>query len=356
MKNIFKTILFSGLLIILFAGCKHEQISLTIESENFRSATDFINNNYDLTIFAAAIEQAGLSEELRQKRGITIFAPSDAAFRTIGINSATAIREQMDPEALRRFIQGHITENLITSGPNDIPQNSIDNQFINLNGDNLYLAEIGFCSTCVREVMVNGSLLASLGKDFTLTNGILHMINTPIKYGNGNIQDFLAEHAEYQVFCEMLKKIGYWDRLAQEDNMSTVFAVTDEKLATAGITLAWLNTVNPEDYRQFLFTAYVFPGHILSQDVNALFSADFLPGFPIDGATLYDSGDNGFQKAITKNNGGYPGIFIYDIRSVDTRSIRLITASNPGRINVECSNGVVHELNDYLVSPTEARK
>lgn len=57
-------LLIPGLILLLFAACKHDDLEITKENENFRLAADFIKNNYDMTLFSAAIEKAGMTAEL----------------------------------------------------------------------------------------------------------------------------------------------------------------------------------------------------------------------------------------------------------------------------------------------------
>ncbi|SHF47256.1 fasciclin domain-containing protein [Pedobacter caeni] len=354
------------LMVVLFfmAGCKHEEINLDQENENFRTATDFIKNNYDLTFFSAAIKRAELGDKLSQTKGITLFVPNDDAFKAVGINNVAAIN-QMDVETAKLLVQAHVTTSLINSSADNIPSSTIDNRFVNLNGDFLYLAgtERPSYSPASFQMYVNGAEVPTMGRDLPLSNGILHIINMPLQYAHGDLQSYLIKNTRYSVFCDALKKFGLWDKL-KGSGPYTVFPVSNEKLADAGITPSSLSTMNPVDYHPFLFSSYLIPGHVLTQDPVVLFPMDFYPGpVGIYGEyVLYHTGDDDYRTGIGRKLGDYPlnrvmtGVFIYDVKKDNTLNTRYIMSSKMGLISVECTNGVVNELDEALVFPADARK
>lgn len=66
-------------------SCEHPDLTVVVPNENLRPASDFIKNNYEMTLFSAALEKVGLASTLNEKGPYTVLVPTDAAFNELGI-------------------------------------------------------------------------------------------------------------------------------------------------------------------------------------------------------------------------------------------------------------------------------
>lgn len=70
---------------------------------------EVIANNPNLTFFDAAIARSGLAGLFNSTDNYTVFAPTNAAFTTMGINSIDSIFK-MEPTRLQEILKAHITK------------------------------------------------------------------------------------------------------------------------------------------------------------------------------------------------------------------------------------------------------
>src|ERR1041384_627175 len=117
--------------LLLTVSCKHEQLEVYQEQLSYRGGADFIKNNYDLSLFAAAIEKAGMTEELNTKGPITILAPNDKAFRQLGIQSAADF-DKMNVDSLREMIRYHVLDRRLLDV--DVSRGVVDARYTTLSG------------------------------------------------------------------------------------------------------------------------------------------------------------------------------------------------------------------------------
>lgn len=68
---------------------------------------DVIQNSGEHTIFASLIEEAGMTETLRQEQDVTVIAPTDEAFEDY--DELNELRQ--NPQEVERFVESHIKTN-----------------------------------------------------------------------------------------------------------------------------------------------------------------------------------------------------------------------------------------------------
>ncbi|MFD2569423.1 fasciclin domain-containing protein [Spirosoma soli] len=73
------------------------------------SVVDLAKANADLSLFVAAINQAGVQSNLTAitDKGITVFAPNNAAFKAAGYADEAAIKKA-DPKVLANLLNYHV--------------------------------------------------------------------------------------------------------------------------------------------------------------------------------------------------------------------------------------------------------
>lgn len=353
--HIFFLLVLAGLL-PFFNSCKHEELTVEKENANFRPAADFIKNNYDLSLFAAAIEKSGLSATLNASGSFTVLAPDDAAFKNIGITRAADF-DKMNPDSLKHLVQRHvITQRILLQ---NIPENSVDTRYRTLAGTEVYctLASYrkGNSAFPDNELYFNGSSVNR--KDVTISNGVLHVLSAVMKSAPGNtVQAWLSSQPKYSILVSGLKKFGFWELLAAEGPV-TVFAPDNTQFENAGLTAQDIAALDPALYAaERLFGVYVLPQrHLFISDFRAL---DIISGTAFNVALENDS----WHMMISSQRSFPAGYFSYDV-TVNTAAnypyemISSISGSNlQSGIDILADNGLIHNLKGILVLPAQALK
>lgn len=343
----------SCLLCLFFTltACRHDEVSLTIESEQFRSSVDYIENNYALRIFSALIKKSGMYEELATRNNLTYLIPTDKALISQGFTIKEA--EEMSQEQALKMVKEYLAEGLIPTKA--VPNNTIDNKFKNLNDEQLY-----FAST-EGKYYVNGVLMDKNGKDITLTNGILHVLEGKLNFTSLTLKEYLSQQTKYSLFTAGLKKFGLWEKLNGEIPY-TVFALTNAQMEAAGMNKTFLDEMDAKDYYPHLFSGYIIPNHFLTQDATVLLMPVYIfmgadsVYFERNQVALFDSGDPAYQNAVMTSPSSI-GLLSYKTqRPSPVASEGVVFATNPEHLNIECLDGVVHELDKVLTPPGKAKK
>lgn len=336
-----------------FLSCDHQDLDVYVESENYSNAADFIGNNYNLSLFHAALEQAGLLEMLKDEGPYTLFAPDNKAFNDLGVVRAGDFAG-MNQDSLRDMLLYHILpRRLYTS---DVPPKTIDNKYVNMLDKELF---IGYeyrkdCDECVliSDFYVNGSKSVLATQNMALANGVLHMVDKVLKY-QPTLQEILMSKPEYSIFNELLKRTGDWDRLAQPD-FTTVFAPDNQAFEQAGITSQDIAGLNPDEYHKRLSRVYLLHNHFFLSDmvIYGQYAGSGNYGSPFYRARIV--GDEDYYFGISANRPIEP--FIIHSQSPNPNSPIRIGSFQPGyRTDYKADNGVLHGITSLLVLPEEAK-
>lgn len=335
-------------------SCKHDDLQIDKANDNFRPAFDFVKNNYDLSLFAAAIEKTGIGQQLNSATQITILAPNNAAFNIIGINRPGDF-DKMNPDTLKFLVQRHILNERIML--KDIPFNGIDVRYRTMAGTELYT------STVTRDnsntLYFNGSLASR--KDVTLANGTLHVLDRVMKStANITVQGWLSAKPEYSILVSGLKKFGFWDELAT-DGPYTVLAPKNSEFEAVGMTAEAIAALNVNSYiGDRLFGCYVMrKKHFFVSDfvVFSILNNNSFYHHPIANDTYIMtitaariSYDNIYDQSIgfgveVRTNKDYPYEIVSGTFGRDQKAIDNLT-----------DNGLVQDLQGVLILPEQARK
>ena len=344
------------LLLACISSCSHGDLEVIPDNATYRPAADFIKNNYDLTLFYAAVEKAGLVDELNGAGPFTILAPGNNAFNEIGIRKAEDF-DAMDKDSLRNMVLFHvINRRLMVS---DIPANGVDIRYATLyEGKELYTSIASFDvngGKAENNLYFNGSFAEK--KEVTLTNGVLYVLDKVMKYTPGTVQEWLLNQNRYNILIAGFKKFGYWDRLA-EDGPFTVLAPDDDAFITAGMDLHTLDALSVDNYiGARLFGIYILPK-------QRYFISDFFVFQIINSdAQLYkqipdDSWYFSMWAEVNRYYGTPPTFYVrvWTAKSVQQQIVRTVTANIPARADYLSDNGIVHIIPEVLVLPSEAEK
>lgn len=346
------------LLTVGITACDHDDLELSNEVTNYRPAADFIRNNYDLTLFYAALERTGLVEELNGKGPFTVLAPRNTAFNELGIRKPEDF-DRMDVDSLRNMMRYHVLgRRLLVS---EIPVNGVDVRYASLyDGKELYTTLASRYSgspeaALQNQLFFNGAYAAR--KDVTLSNGILCVLDKVMKYKPGTVQEWLGQHAEYSILVAGLKKFGLWEQLAGEGPF-TVFAPDNDAFIAAGMDMATVEMLNTDNYiGARLFGIYVLPKKRYFITDFAAFTiiysiGGFTAGIENDKYTYTLSGEMNYYLGTP----AYYRMAVSNPDNIFSGPIRQVTGNTSSRNDYLSDNGVVHYMPEVLIKPEEAKK
>jgi uncharacterized surface protein with fasciclin (FAS1) repeats len=117
----------------------------------------------ELSTFQQLVAQAGLTDTLNGSGPLTVFAPSDAAFKALP--AATMDKLSKDPALLKSVLTFHIVPGAIQSS--DIKENT---QFTTLQGTKVTVSKAGDFITIEDGLVTTANLPAG--------NGVVHVIDS----------------------------------------------------------------------------------------------------------------------------------------------------------------------------------
>lgn len=123
--------------------------------------TDTLARDPQLSTFNRLVAQAGLADELRTAGPLTVFAPSDEAFKAVPAKTMEALAA--DPAQLKAVLSYHIIDGRMTAA--DVKPGTAKTR----QGASLALAKAGSFVT-VDDAVVQQA-------DVTATNGVAHVID-----------------------------------------------------------------------------------------------------------------------------------------------------------------------------------
>lgn len=357
MLQYFKKYILPVALLALLAACSHDELEQVNKTPSFRPAADFIRNNYDLSMFYAAMQRAGITETLNGKGPFTIFAPGNTAWARMGFTRPSDF-DRVDADSLRNILHMYILDRRLAVA--DIPANGVDVRYTTLNaGKEALITFATFPASApnfpMNELYFNGAYVSK--KEVALANGMLYVVDKVYKYETGTVQQWLAKQPQYSIFVAGLKKFGYWDALLQEGPY-TVYAPDNAAFEAAGMDMGFVEGMNAANYvGQRLFGLY-----ILRQ--RHYFITDYLAF-----GQMY--GTNGFQMKIEGDTYGFGAyadwnrlyesdptyrVTAYEFLEPYASELRTVRTSIGSRCDFKTDNGVVHNLPGILIMPEEARK
>ena len=340
---------------LLLASCKHDDLSMVKPNENLRPGADFIKNNYEMTLFSAALEKLGYTEQLNADGPFTFLVPTDLAFNELGIYRASDF-DKMNMDSLKKVIGYHILPIRLTL--RDIPTNGVDVRYVTLESSSLYAS---LASTApgggfaFDELYFSGAEVVR--KDVILSNGVLHVLNQVMKPNfDMTTQQWLAQRPDYSVFVAGLKKFNLWEQLSGSGPF-TVFAPNNQALEEVGITQETLSAMDANDYKgDLLFGSYLlYDRHFFISDAQVFSIINSNARFQ-----YFLKNDTHFMEYLAGKN--YPSFklsYTLKLRTGNTvydQVVREVNSTIVGRNDNLCSNGLVHHLVEGLVRPEEAIK
>lgn len=259
----------------------------------------------------SAVTQAGLADTLATTQGITVFAPTDAAFAKIAPADLNALIA--DKEKLKSVLTYHVS-------PRRLRESQLAQRGT---APTLFGANIAVTGT-VEDLILNGNVSLTLG-DISASNGIIHSIDTVLTppAAPKDVVDTAIAAGSFGTLVAAVQAAGLEQTLRTTKNI-TVFAPTDA--AFAKIPKATLDAILADKALLTKILTYHVSGRTISAE--QLFNA----------------------RAGT-------------IRTLEGERIRF--TARDGRVllnetvmvnatDIQASNGIIHVIDAVLIPPSVA--
>ncbi|QJW89521.1 fasciclin domain-containing protein [Spirosoma taeanense] len=198
----------------------------TIAPGTVVASVDYIKQKSNLTFLAAAIAQAGLTAELN-KAALTIFAPSDDAFKAAGYASVAAVSAAPAAD-LQRLLRYHVIGSLIDLS--SIPT-KVNTSYQTTLAD----ARVSVYKVDKSNVSINGAKVTE--GDIPTTGSTIHIINKVLTPPTQSAVDVSKANSDLSLFTAAVSRAGttVQDLVTKNsENGVTIFAPNDAAFKAAG--------------------------------------------------------------------------------------------------------------------------
>jgi len=255
MKSMIKTMMLSVAVSgLLFTGtsCKKDDPAPTPTPTP--NVVELAQGDTTLSLLVTLVSKAGLAGTLGTTSNITVFAPTNAAFRAAGFTDA-AINGLTNAEAQAQFtdvLTYHVIAAKVQSAA--VP---VSDTVKTLNGKNIY------ASKNANGVFVNGKKVTAA--DLTASNGVVHKINGVLLPPTKTIAQIVIDGADFSTLEAAVTLAGLGGTLNGPGKF-TVFAPTNDAFVTSGITS--LSGITAADAAAIV-GQHAFTTNIFASDLSA---------------------------------------------------------------------------------------
>ena len=260
------------------------------------------------TALVAALSKANLVTTLQTDGPFTVFAPTDDAFATAGIDLDNFESDE-EIAVLADILLFHVASGYVTSSE------IVDGMTLTMaNDDNVTFSLVN------GSVMLGGATVTAA--DVVASNGIIHVIDSVLMPPEdiGDITEVASSTGIHTSLVEALVKAELVTTL-QGAGPFTVFAPTDQAFIDAGIDLNAFETDDEIATLVDILTYHVVSGEVLSSSLS-------------DGMT------------VTMLNGDEASVSI-------SEGVVTINDATVVSADVATSNGVIHVIDKVLMPPVE---
>lgn len=309
----------------LFYACGSDDDHAVVVPPSQKNIVETAVEDGRFTTLVAALQAAGLDDDLAGDGPFTVFAPTDDAFGLLPDGTVASLLDPANQSTLIDVLTYHVIDGQIAS----TDALALDGTSAKmLNGAN------------VRIDVVNGSLILNLNgnreamvtvTDIAASNGVIHVIDAVLDPGDAveSIVDTAIDNGNFKTLVTALGAAGLVDTL-NGPGPFTVFAPTDDAFGKLppGTVEFLLEPANQEALVDIL-TYHVYDGSVLSPAAIAL-----------DG------------ESVPMLNG--------DLLSLDIAASELVlNLGGNGQATVVikdvlCANGVIHVI-DTVLDPADSR-
>lgn len=310
--RILKNFAFASLLALSIISCNKDDDPQPTPTDP--TLAEVAASDTSFSFLLAAATRAGLADELAGPGPLTVFAPTNNAFRTAGFATQADV-ESADAAVLGAILTYHIIAGKVEAADVPVGPNAAVTV---LSGGTVY--------TTVNSngVFVNGVEVVTA--DVAASNGVIHVIEKVLIPPSGNIVETAVASADftYLVAAVLRASEGATDVAAVLSGTGpfTVFAPTNQAFINAGFaTIADIEAADPDDLAAIL-TYHVIAARVFSSDLT-----DGAMPATVNGGTV-EIGLSGGATVTGASNS---------------------TASNIVATDIMATNGVIHVIDQVLL-------
>lgn len=281
------------------------------------ATVDFINQKSNLTLLKAAIARAGIASEFN-KGSVTVFAPSDDAFKAAGYANEAAV-SAAPAATLERILRYHIINSRVDRS--SIPTN-VNTAYQTSLANNV----VSVYKTSLTDISVNQAKIVE--GDNATTTSVVHIINQVLMPSTSNLITLVKGNTNLSLLSAAIDRAGSatQDILNKStQNGYTLFAPTNDAFKAAGYAdEAAIKAADQKKISDLLLY------HVLNYQA---FSQTFQNGADIvtaQGASIRTNVSGGKVTILGKGNG--------------------TSVANITQADQIASNGVVHVVDRVLLA------
>jgi uncharacterized surface protein with fasciclin (FAS1) repeats len=301
---------FATLTTFSFIACKKDAVATPTIAETVIAGANF-------TLLKAALTKADLVTTFQGTGTFTVFAPTDDAFKAVGIDQAFITANTK--ELLAAVLKYHVLGTKVSVAEIATANNT---EVTTLNGK-------AFVTKNAGGVSINGAKVTSA--DVAASNGVIHVIDRLILPPNQDIVAYLQGIADYSLLVEAVVKAGLVTVL-QGTGPFTVFAPNNAAFIALGAPYSTAAGIKGLTDAQTASLKNILLYHVVA---SRAFSANLTAGaVPTALAT----------KSVTVNLDS--GVKITGIAAGNTATV----ATSPvTKFNIVATNGVIHTIDKVLL-------
>ncbi len=287
---------------LFFSSCSDdEDMSEPVE----KNVVEVAAEAGQFSILIQAAQKAGLAEYLSTQDGITVFAPTDAAFQSLLTNLGATSLDDIPVADLSNILLYHVIGSKAMS--TDLKSGYLPT--LSKSGDN----NISMYINLANGVAINKNTKVT-SADISAKNGVIHVVDKVIL--PPTIVNIALDNDNFTILVQAVVKAGLVDALSGKGPF-TVFAPTNDAFIAlfAQLGISGINDLTAEQLIPIL-TYHVVSGNVLSKSL-----ANGMVGTLNEGKSL----------TVNLNSG------------VKINDSEVIAA------DIQGSNGVVHVINKVLI-------
>lgn len=238
--------------------------SLTSGGARAETILEIASGSDQFKTLTAAVQAAGLESTLAYD-GLTVFAPTDAAFAKLPAGTVETLLKPENRSALQRVLMYHVVFGKVTAA-----------QAMQASHARTLAEQRVSLSVKDGEVFVDEAQVVTA--DIMASNGVIHVIDSVILPEQRNLAQVASEAGSFNTLVAAVKAAGLLDAISGDQPL-TVFAPTDEafKALPKGTVEDLLKPENKQKLVSIL-TYHVVPGWVYSDQALALGKAKTLQG------------------------------------------------------------------------------
>jgi uncharacterized surface protein with fasciclin (FAS1) repeats len=210
MKYLHKLLcLLLGTIVLFSLSCKQETASPTqvLGTNNGATLINIIKNDKQYSILYTALLSTNLADPLGIYGNMTLFAPTNDAFKLYFKRKGIADITKVNADTLKNLLKYHIYNEQYGSAyfvMGTLPTPTINGNYIRFD-----------ISAGLSKTKLNGSVTINQ-LDVIGSNGVLHSINDVLEPPSQNLYDWLKARPEYSVMLEAFDKTGNSDEILKK--------------------------------------------------------------------------------------------------------------------------------------------